>query len=91
MTPEYFEQFGTPGILALSQAIALAKEQGLLVIMDGKRGDIGSTSLAYAKAYLEGKTRLASGLEIPSDLSVDILVLTILLVGLIYHYHSCIV
>ncbi|CBN58483.1 MULTISPECIES: orotidine-5'-phosphate decarboxylase [Kamptonema] len=67
----YFEQFGSAGIKALAQSIEYARNQKLLVIMDAKRGDIGSTSLAYAQAYLEGKTKLTNGLTIESDLEVD--------------------
>ncbi|RAP34276.1 orotidine-5'-phosphate decarboxylase [Candidatus Marinamargulisbacteria bacterium SCGC AG-439-L15] len=72
----YYEQFGTAGIDALSEAIHMAKSKGLLVIMDGKRGDIGSTSMAYAKAYLQGSTILKNGTEIPSDLDVDCLTIS---------------
>ncbi|NEQ77493.1 MAG: orotidine-5'-phosphate decarboxylase [Okeania sp. SIO2C9] len=67
----YFEQFGTLGIKALSKSIEYAKNKNLLVILDAKRGDIGSTSLAYAKAYLEGQTTLKNGLTITSDITVD--------------------
>ena len=48
----YFEQFGIHGYKSVQELIALAKAFGLNVIMDAKRGDIGSTSSAYAKAYL---------------------------------------
>ena len=48
----YFEVLGSAGIAALEEICAYAKEQGLYVIMDAKRGDIGSTCEAYAKAYL---------------------------------------
>lgn len=66
----YFEQFGSLGIDVLAESIAYAKHKNLLVILDVKRGDIGSTSLAYAK-YLEGQTILKNGVEIYSDLSAD--------------------
>lgn len=69
----YFEQFGSAGIKALIQSIEYAKNQALLVILDAKRGDIGSTSLAYARSYLAGKTKLANGLTIESDLEADCL------------------
>ena len=49
----YYEIYGSQGILALEKTIAYAKQKGLLVILDAKRGDIGSTCEAYAKAYLE--------------------------------------
>lgn len=48
----FFERFGSPGVRALEQTCELAHEAGLLVILDAKRGDIGSTSAAYADAYL---------------------------------------
>ncbi|MCU0540625.1 MAG: orotidine-5'-phosphate decarboxylase [Oscillatoriaceae cyanobacterium Prado104] len=67
----YFEQFGSAGIAALARSIAYAKNQKLLVILDAKRGDIGSTSLAYARSYLAGKTQLKNGLTVDSDLEVD--------------------
>ncbi len=54
----YFEQYGTKGILALRDAMAYARSKNLIVINDVKRGDIGSTSQAYADAYL-GATDLA--------------------------------
>lgn len=50
----FYEQYGPWGYHALVQTIAYAKEQGLLVIADAKRGDIGSTATAYAQAYLGG-------------------------------------
>lgn len=48
----YFEQYGLGGLRALQSIIALAKAQGMLVILDGKRNDIGSTAAAYSRAYL---------------------------------------
>ena len=39
----YYEIYGSQGILALEKTIAYAKQKGLLVILDAKRGDIGST------------------------------------------------
>lgn len=50
----YFEVLGSEGIAVLEQVVAYAKEKGLYVIMDAKRGDIGSTCVAYANAYLGG-------------------------------------
>nr|VFK61181.1 MAG: orotidine-5'-phosphate decarboxylase [Candidatus Kentron sp. TC] len=67
----YYEQYGSPGITALAQSIAYAKQKGLLIILDVKRGDIGSTSDAYGRAYLAGYTELAEGLRLTSDLAVD--------------------
>lgn len=50
----YYEVLGSAGIAVLEQIVAYAKEKGLYVIMDAKRGDIGSTCEAYAQAYLGG-------------------------------------
>lgn len=51
----FFEQLGAVGCLALQRVIAHARRAGLIVICDAKRGDIGSTAQAYAKAYLAGE------------------------------------
>ncbi|GCD20790.1 orotidine-5'-phosphate decarboxylase [Cellulomonas algicola] len=48
----YFERFGPDGVVALADTIRLAHAAGLLVLLDAKRGDIGSTNAAYAEAYL---------------------------------------
>ena len=53
----FFERLGAPGIAALADAVERAHELGLLVVMDGKRGDIGSTAEAYADAWLNGGHR----------------------------------
>ncbi len=60
----YYEMYGPEGLRALAETVAYAKQKGLLVIMDGKRNDIGSTASAYARAYL-GKTSF-EGLELPA-------------------------
>lgn len=49
----YFEALGADGIRAFEEVCAYARNAGLIVIADGKRGDIGSTARAYAEAYLE--------------------------------------
>jgi orotidine-5'-phosphate decarboxylase len=49
----FFEALGVEGIAACEEACAYARTAGLLVLLDGKRGDIGSTARAYAAAYLE--------------------------------------
>lgn len=51
----FFEQCGPAGVLALQRVVRHARDSGLLVILDGKRGDIGSTAAAYAQAYLAGE------------------------------------
>lgn len=48
----FFEALGAPGVAALEATVAAARERGLLVILDAKRGDIGSTAAAYAAAHL---------------------------------------
>jgi orotidine-5'-phosphate decarboxylase len=48
----FFEQYGPPGMAALHDVIAHARRAGLLVILDGKRNDIGTTAEAYADGYL---------------------------------------
>jgi orotidine-5'-phosphate decarboxylase len=48
----FFEKLGPPGARALKEVIDYAAAKGLLVIMDGKRNDIGSTAAGYADAYL---------------------------------------
>lgn len=58
----FFEQLGTAGTWVLAQVIEYAREQGLLVILDGKRNDIGSTAEAYADGYL-GATTSAWGAD----------------------------
>ena len=54
-----YEQFGIPGIVAFERTVKYAKEKNLVVIGDVKRGDIGSTSAAYAVAHL-GKVNVGS-------------------------------
>lgn len=48
----FFEQYGAAGIEALEVIIAYAKEKGLIVITDAKRGDGGPTAVAYADAHI---------------------------------------
>jgi len=48
----FFERFGSHGIQVLERLIEAFHERGTLVLVDGKRGDIGSTVEAYAQAYL---------------------------------------
>jgi orotidine-5'-phosphate decarboxylase len=52
----FFEELGPAGMAALADVIAYAREHGLLVILDGKRNDIGSTATAYARGYLGPET-----------------------------------
>jgi orotidine-5'-phosphate decarboxylase len=48
----FFEECGPAGMVALGNVVKYARDKGLLVIMDGKRNDIGSTAEAYARGYL---------------------------------------
>ncbi|MBU0611589.1 MAG: orotidine-5'-phosphate decarboxylase [Armatimonadetes bacterium] len=48
----YFEALGAEGMVCLERVMCFARELGLLVILDAKRNDIGSTAQAYADAYL---------------------------------------
>ncbi|SRR5579875_374657 len=50
----FFEARGLDGLRALAEVIAAARRCGLVTIADAKRGDIGSTSAAYAQAFLGG-------------------------------------
>ncbi len=54
-----YEQFGIPGMIAFKKTVDYCKEKGLVVIGDIKRGDIGSTSEAYAVGHL-GKVQVGS-------------------------------
>jgi orotidine-5'-phosphate decarboxylase len=51
----FFEECGPEGVRVLARVIRRARQAGLIVICDAKRGDIGSTAEAYAGAYLAGE------------------------------------
>jgi orotidine-5'-phosphate decarboxylase len=55
----FFERFGSAGIAVLERTVAACREAGALVLLDVKRGDIGSTMAAYAQAYLDPSAPLA--------------------------------
>src|SRR4051794_26009938 len=59
----FFEQLGPPGMRALKDVIDYATMKGLLVILDGKRNDIGTTAAGYAEAYLGGGATSAWGCD----------------------------
>jgi len=61
-----YEQFGIPGLMAYKQTVDYCHEKGLLVIGDAKRGDIGSTSTAYAIGHL-GKVKIGGTEIAPID------------------------
>lgn len=52
----FYEQYGLAGLDALRQTITHARSKGLLVIVDAKRNDIGSTAAAYARTFLDEAT-----------------------------------
>ncbi len=54
-----YEQFGIPGMEVFSRTVSYCKEKGLVVIGDVKRGDIGSTSAAYATGHI-GKVKIGN-------------------------------
>lgn len=56
----FYERFGSRGVAVLERVIAESRAAGALVLLDVKRGDIGSTSQAYADAYLDPASPLAS-------------------------------
>lgn len=56
----FYERFGSKGIAVLERVIAESRAAGALVLLDVKRGDIGSTSQAYADAYLDPSSPLGS-------------------------------
>ncbi|MFI2032044.1 orotidine-5'-phosphate decarboxylase [Streptomyces buecherae] len=56
----FFERFGSRGVAVLERTVAEARAAGALVLMDAKRGDIGSTMAAYAAAYLDPASPLFS-------------------------------
>ena len=61
-----YEQFGLPGLAAFKKTVDYCKEKGLVVIGDIKRGDIGSTSAAYAVGHI-GKVKVGSKIYAPLD------------------------
>jgi orotidine-5'-phosphate decarboxylase len=56
----FFERFGSRGIGVLESIIRQSREAGVLVLLDVKRGDIGSTMAAYADAYLDPASPLCA-------------------------------
>ncbi|MEU8659363.1 orotidine-5'-phosphate decarboxylase [Actinoplanes philippinensis] len=56
----FFERFGSRGVAVLESTIRQSREAGALVLLDVKRGDIGSTMAAYADAYLNPASTLCA-------------------------------
>ena len=59
----FFEELGPEGMVALGRVIDYAHEKGMVVILDGKRNDIGSTATAYARGILGPKPPSAWGAD----------------------------
>jgi len=55
----FFERHGAAGVAVLEEVVAAGRDTGTLVVVDAKRGDIGSTMGAYADAYLRDGSPLA--------------------------------
>ena len=56
----FYERFGAAGVAVLERTVADCRAAGALVVLDVKRGDIGSTMAAYAQAYLDPSSPLAA-------------------------------
>ena len=56
----FFEQYGSAGVAVLEETLAACREHDLISVLDIKRGDIGSTMGAYARAYLDPASALAA-------------------------------
>jgi orotidine-5'-phosphate decarboxylase len=56
----FFEAFGAAGVAVLEKVLAQGRAAGALMLLDAKRGDIGSTMAAYASAYLTDGSPLAA-------------------------------
>jgi orotidine-5'-phosphate decarboxylase len=56
----FFEAYGSAGIEVLERTVAACRAAGALVVLDVKRGDIGTTMAAYAHAYLDPSSTLAA-------------------------------
>src|SRR4029453_7870597 len=61
----FFEALGSDGFRALEEVCDYARAAGLLVLVDAKRGDIGSPSPAYSEAFLEPRD---VGLSLPAPM-----------------------
>jgi orotidine-5'-phosphate decarboxylase len=69
----FFEAMGIPGLIALAQVLADARDRGIPAVLDAKRGDIGSTAEAYASAYLSDGVFSADALTVNAYLGLDTL------------------
>jgi len=69
----FFERHGAAGIEALERTMAACRARGVPVILDAKRGDIGSTARLYAEAYLQPGPLGADALTVNPSLGIDTL------------------
>lgn len=60
----FFEAYGSGGLAVLERTVSVLREAGTLVLADAKRGDIGTTMNAYARAWLGAGSPLESDAEI---------------------------
>jgi orotidine-5'-phosphate decarboxylase len=68
----FFEALGPAGAAVLARVIEAARARGLLVLLDAKRGDVGSTAEAYAAAYLaEGAPYRSDAITLNAYLGLD--------------------
>lgn len=67
----FFEQLGPAGMAALGEVISYARQKDLVVILDGKRNDIGTTAAAYAEGYLGTSPWNADALTVSPYLGGD--------------------
>ena len=58
----FYEMYGIPGMKAFEETCRYAKEKGMIVIADSKRGDIGSTAQGYANTFI-GRTKIGENEE----------------------------
>ena len=66
-----YEAIGLPGLQAFDQTVRYAKEQGLLVIADGKRNDIGSSAEGYAQGFFSRHAFACDALTVNPYLGYD--------------------
>ena len=67
----FFEALGIPGLIGMAQLLADIRGRGVPVILDAKRGDIGATAEAYARAYLGEGVFAADALTVNPYVGMD--------------------
>jgi len=73
----FFEQYGIAALQALRKISSLARELSIPIILDGKRGDIGSTNIAYSNAFLRNPDEIESSLPFPLQTLCNVDALTV--------------